>query len=76
MFAISLQLWLAAGVVDRPAIYAIVLSLKSAISMVITSICTIMMDRVRPDSAGTDFSIQVSVLTIGGIGVKPPPKLG
>jgi MFS transporter, PAT family, beta-lactamase induction signal transducer AmpG len=69
MFAISLQLWLAAGVVDKWAIYAIVLSLQSAMSMVITSIYTIMMDRVRPDSAGTDFSIQVSVLTIGGIGI-------
>jgi MFS transporter, PAT family, beta-lactamase induction signal transducer AmpG len=69
MFAIGLQLWLAAGVVDKSAIYAIVLSLQSAMSMVITSIYTIMMQRVRPDSAGTDFSIQVSVLTIGGIGI-------
>lgn len=69
IFAIGLQLWLAVGIVDHWAIYAIVLSFKSAMSMVITSIYTIMMDRVRPDSAGTDFSIQVSVLTIGGIGI-------
>lgn len=69
IFTIALQLWLAVGIVDRLAIYAIVLSLKVAMSMVITSIYTIMMDRVRPDSAGTDFSIQVSALTIGGIGI-------
>jgi MFS transporter, PAT family, beta-lactamase induction signal transducer AmpG len=69
MFTIGLQLWLAGGVVDKFAIYAIVLSLESAMSMVITSIYAIMMDRARPDSAGTDFSIQVSVLLIGGIAI-------
>lgn len=69
LFAIGLQLWLAAGVVDKLAIYAIVLSLEAAMSMVITAIYTIMMDRVRPDSAGTDFSIQVSVLLVGGIAI-------
>jgi MFS transporter, PAT family, beta-lactamase induction signal transducer AmpG len=69
MCAISLQLWLAAGASDKLAIYAIVLSLEVAISMAITAMYAIMMARVRPDSAGTDFSIQVSVLTIGGIGI-------
>lgn len=69
IFTIGLQLWLAVGIVDKLAIYGIFLSLKVAMSLVITSIYSIMMERVRPDSAGTDFSIQVSVLTIGGIGI-------
>ncbi|NEQ96976.1 MAG: hypothetical protein F6K30_09660 [Cyanothece sp. SIO2G6] len=55
------------GFTQRPVLYGIVGMVFFALGMVGTTSFTIMMDKSRPDMAGTDYTLQTSFIGIGGI---------
>ena len=50
-----------------PVLYAIVGTIFLALGMIATNSFTIMMDKSRPEMAGTDFTVQTSFISLGGI---------
>ncbi|NEQ30264.1 MAG: MFS transporter [Leptolyngbya sp. SIO4C5] len=55
------------GLTQLPVLYGIVGLVFFALGMVGTTSFTIMMDKSRPDMAGTDYTLQTSFIGIGGI---------
>jgi predicted MFS family arabinose efflux permease len=55
------------GFTDRSILYLIVISVQFAISMASTATFTVMMDNSEPETAGTDYTIQNSVLSLSAI---------
>ncbi|MEM9007520.1 MAG: MFS transporter, partial [Cyanobacteria bacterium P01_F01_bin.86] len=55
------------GLTQSPVLYGIVAIVFCALGMVGTTSFTIMMDKSRPDMAGTDYTLQTSFIGIGSI---------
>ena len=55
------------GLAQSPVLYGIVAVVFFALGMVGTTSLTIMMDKSRPEMAGTDYTLQTSFIGIGGI---------
>ena len=67
-FTIVAYLWLPAfNDAHWPLLCLIIICSYFAMSMVLTVTYTIMMDKSEPSTAGTDYTIQVSVSYLGGI---------
>ncbi|MGD1908240.1 MAG: MFS transporter [Leptolyngbyaceae cyanobacterium] len=59
----------ALGITQLPLIYAMVIGLQFTSSMANTTLYTIMMDKSRAETAGTDYTLQNSVIALSGEGV-------
>jgi MFS transporter, PAT family, beta-lactamase induction signal transducer AmpG len=57
----------AIGFTDRPILYLVVISVQFALSMASTATFTVMMDKSEPETAGTDYTIQNSVMSLSAI---------
>lgn len=55
------------GFTSLPALYLIVISAAFALGTMVTATSTIMMDKSQPETAGTDYTFQVSVGSLGSI---------
>jgi MFS family permease len=55
------------GLTNLPTLYLIAIAVQFAISMANTAICTIMMDKSELRTAGTDYTIQTSVVSFSTI---------
>ncbi|MEM9245621.1 MAG: MFS transporter [Cyanobacteria bacterium P01_F01_bin.153] len=55
------------GFTQMPVMYGIVGTVFLALGMIATNSFTIMMDKSRPEMAGTDFTVQTSFISLGGI---------
>jgi MFS transporter, PAT family, beta-lactamase induction signal transducer AmpG len=58
---------IARGVVDLPIVYAANIGLQMFASMGYTAIATVMLAKSEPATAGTDYTIQTSLIYLGGI---------
>lgn len=60
--------WLASGTADMPALYLVVCGEQFADGLSTVALFTLMMDVCRPESPGTDYSLQASLhVTIAGL---------
>lgn len=60
--------WLASGMTDMPALYLVVCGEQFADGLSTVALFTLMMDVCRPESPGTDYSLQASLhVTIAGL---------
>ncbi|MEO0457105.1 MAG: MFS transporter [Cyanobacteria bacterium P01_A01_bin.114] len=55
------------GLTQMPVLYGIVSLTFFSLGMVGTTCFTIMMDNSRPETAGTDYTLQTSLIALGGI---------
>jgi predicted MFS family arabinose efflux permease len=55
------------GITNLPILYLAAIAVQFSISMASTTVSTIMMDKSEIETAGTDYSIQASVLAFTGI---------
>lgn len=58
---------LARGAVDLSIVYAVNISLQLFASMGYTAVCTVMLEKSQAATAGTDYTIQTSLIYLGGI---------
>jgi MFS transporter, PAT family, beta-lactamase induction signal transducer AmpG len=65
--AIAMLIFPALGFHNLPIIYTITISLQMSFSMAVTSLYTIMMDKTNTETAGAEYSFQISILYFGGI---------
>jgi MFS family permease len=65
--AILTYLLPALGLTDLPLLYLAAISVQMTSSMASTAMCTIMMDNSRSHVAGTDYTLQSSVLFVSAI---------
>jgi predicted MFS family arabinose efflux permease len=56
----------ASGVTSLPILYLVAISVQFTLSMATTATCTVMMDQSELATAGTDYTIQTSVVFLGG----------
>ncbi|WP_455390420.1 MFS transporter [Oscillatoria salina] len=61
----------ALGATTLPVLYAIAMSSQFTNSMAITALFTLMMDKSELTTAGTDFTLQTSLVYLGGILAAP-----
>ncbi|WP_414541448.1 MFS transporter [Nostoc sp. CCY0012] len=57
----------AIGISGLPVLYAVSITVNAAQSMAYTALLSAMMDKCEPDTAATDYTLQVSVVYLGGI---------
>jgi MFS transporter, PAT family, beta-lactamase induction signal transducer AmpG len=67
-FAIGLYILPALGVTQLPILYLVAIAFQFAFSMALTVFYSIMMEHCHPETAATDFSVQVSLLMLAGLG--------
>ena len=65
--AISTYLLPAFGVTNLPVLYLVAISVQISISMATTPLYTVMMDKSNLETAGTDYTMQNSIVHLGGI---------
>ena len=56
----------AIGVSSLPVLYAVSIAVNGTQSMAYTALLSAMMDKSRPETAATDYTLQVSIMFIGG----------
>jgi MFS family permease len=56
----------ASGVTSLPVLYLVAIGVQFTLSMATTATCTVMMDQSELATAGTDYTIQTSVVFLGG----------
>lgn len=52
---------------NLPTLYLVAISVQFATSMTSTALFTVMMDKSELETAGTDYTVQTSVIYLGGI---------
>ncbi|WGV24403.1 MFS transporter [Halotia branconii] len=57
----------AIGIGSLPVLYAVSITVNAAQSMAYTALLSAMMDKCEPATAATDYTLQVSVVYLGGI---------
>jgi MFS family permease len=65
--AIAMLSFPANGFYNLPIIYSITISVQMSFSMTVTCLYTIMMDKTNTETAGAEYSFQISTLYFGGI---------
>ena len=65
--AISTYLLPAFGVTNLPVLYLVAISVQISISMATTPLYTVMMDKSNLETSGTDYTMQNSIVHLGGI---------
>lgn len=65
--AIAFYLFPAFKIVDRPVLYLACISVQTSLAMAYTTEYTVMMDKSNPQTAGTDFTLQASFLSLSSI---------
>lgn len=65
--AISAYFLPAFGLTDLPVLYLVAIIVQISISMATTPLYTIMMDKSNLETAGTDYTMQNSIVYLGGI---------
>ena len=58
---------LARGETSLVVVYAVNISLQLFASMAYTAVCTVMLEKSQAATAGTDYTIQTSIIYLGGI---------
>ena len=67
IFAICTYLLPAFGVTNLPVLYFVAICVQISIGMATTPLYTVMMDKSNLETAGTDYTMQNSIVYFGGI---------
>ncbi|MDJ1184225.1 MFS transporter [Roseofilum casamattae] len=71
VFAIATYLLPALGVVNLPLLYGVAIAFQFTNGMAMTALFTLMMDRSKLTTPGTDFTLQTSFIYFGGLLTAP-----